>query len=206
MKKISLIVFGLLLATLVSAKSMVEIWQTMPDSLIPYLDAKSKQEMVAPATMGLKAQVKHLLQGESSVDKLSSNYIHVLLNESAELQIKRLPYLGHDSIICVVKTWKAPELESEIHFFDQNWNVVDIPSPLHSKDRVSIVRPDSMNQTEFEDLSRSIEMVLISASLSENSNNITLLRTAPLFSKEEEKKVGLLLPPVVLEWNGREFQ
>ena len=41
------------------AKSMVEIWSSIPDSVIPYIDRTHRLEMTDFIKMGLKGDVNH---------------------------------------------------------------------------------------------------------------------------------------------------
>ena len=73
-----------------SSKSMVEIWKTMPDSLLMLVDRTQRLEMPNFISMGLKGEVTNTLQGKSRMDTLTANYIHLTLTKSSSMQIKRL--------------------------------------------------------------------------------------------------------------------
>jgi hypothetical protein len=97
-KNIAFLLLLLFLQALsISAKSMLEIWKSMPDSMLPYIDRNHRQEMTDFIAMGLKGDVDNLLQGKSIMDTLTQSYIHVTLNESAIMQLRRLPFKGGDS-------------------------------------------------------------------------------------------------------------
>ena len=74
MKKI---LFMLLLSSCVlcgSAKSMRELWVSLPDSIAPYLNADQRQVMLNFMGMGLKGDASNSFGGKCVVDTLTDDY------------------------------------------------------------------------------------------------------------------------------------
>ena len=46
------------------AKTVAEIWKTMPDTIVPYLDPQQRQEMPSYASMHVDGSVDNLLEGK----------------------------------------------------------------------------------------------------------------------------------------------
>lgn len=211
MRKFTLLISGLLLSVGGYSKSMLEVWKSMPERMVLYVDMKQRQEMADFISMGLKGETDHLLQGKSRVDSLTDNYLHVKLNESAEIQIKRLAYQNGDSILCVVRTWMTPEAESEVLFYTQEWESLNIGTgtgdinflPLQ---QYGCVRPDSMSQEEFERLNENTDFILTSARISADSDELTISHVAPLASKEDREKMETVWKTVRLKWTGAGFE
>ena len=77
MRKLLVLSLFTLCTLTVGAKSMVDIWKAIPDSLMPYIDRKHRTEMVEFIRMGLKGDVDNLLGSKSTMDSLTSNFIQV---------------------------------------------------------------------------------------------------------------------------------
>ena len=116
LKRILIILFAFASLT-VSAKSMREIWLSMPDSMVRYLNKSKRIEFLDYVDMKVKTDVKNLLQGSSVMDTITSNYLSAKLNEASAIQMKLLPVHGSDSLLCVVRTYSAPAAESTVNFF-----------------------------------------------------------------------------------------
>lgn len=192
------------------AKSMVEIWNAMPDSILPYIDRNHRLEMTEFIGMGLKGDVDNSLQGKSEMDTITADYIHLTLNENTVMQLKKLPYAHGDSIVCVVTTWSAPEGESQVRFFSQDWQPVSLGQPLtqHRLDSLAgkmLVRPDTMSADRFDQLREKINFTMVKASLFEDSNDLELSLSVPLLSEDDKKDIQSILRLMNLKWTGENY-
>ncbi len=207
MKKTFLILLTVLVSFNVSAQSIKKMWLAMPDSVIPYLNANLRQEFLDFADMKVKASVKNLLNGNSRMDTLTNDYLHVILNPSTTLEMKMLPRQNGDSVLCFVKTLSAPSKESEILFYDRSWH------RLSSKDLMPevkpedfIVRPDTMPADRFQFLEAMIEPYLVSGKLSPNDRTMVLSLAVPLVGSMDEKAVNTILVQKKLNWENERFK
>ncbi len=210
MKKNIVLLLLLLQALSMSAKSMVEIWKSMPDSLLPYIDRTHRQEMTDFIAMGLKGDVDNSLQGKSVMDTLTQSYIHVTLNKSASLQLRRLPIRGGDSIVCVVRTWLGPGKESDVSFYDQNWQMLDAHSmfgdlSLENLAPALLVRPDTMSQARFEELVAKIDPLMVSARLFVDSDDLEVSLSLPEYNYAIMNELNAIVRLTRLKWNGEIF-
>lgn len=101
-------------------KTMREVWVTMPDSVIPYLNHNLRVELVDYWEMKADAKVKNRLDGDTKLVKMSDNYMELKLNESTDASIRLLSTGDSTYIICMVKTFKAPAEESSVMFFSSD--------------------------------------------------------------------------------------
>ncbi len=192
------------------SKSMVDIWNSLPAALAPYLDADKRQQMSEFAAKGMKSEVDNALQEAGMIDTLTADYIHAGLNESVDLQIKRLHYAKGDSILCVVKTWKAPEPESEVLFFTQDWTPLAISmadgQPLTVRHFTDTAMAQVMAATN-NGVGREIEMIFTAAALSSSNTYLYIRHTAPLISSEKREETDEYLRSLstVLRWDGEKF-
>lgn len=207
MKKLFLAVSLFFLALNSPAKSMVEVWKTLPDTMLPYIDSNHRLEMTEFLNMGLKGDVDHSLQGQSTMDTITSDYIHLSLNEAVEMHIKRLAYQDGDSILCIVKTWSAPDKESDVYFYTQDWQRLDLPNPLEMyRTELKLSHPDSISVDEWDTFVSKVSFVLTGAALSASNDNLQVFQSVPLLSIEDRDKIRPLLKSVSLKWNGRTFE
>lgn len=212
MKKI-LIIATLLIATLlnVDAQSpMRDLWIQMPDSVVPYLDVNSRTEMADFYDIKVKTGSKNLLEGKSAIDSLTSDYIHVTLNSSTTLQIKKLQ-TESSFVICLIKTFTAPEPESEVSFFSSSWKPLKETFGLPvTNDASSLIeqfttRPDTISQERYEELASMLDPVMISAEMSVNEQVVTFSLSRPLIEKTEILNINAIFKQRKFKWNGQTF-
>lgn len=212
MKKI-FIIATLLIATLlhVDAQSpMRDLWIQMPDSVVAYLDVNSRTEMADFYEMKVKTCSKNLLEGKSAIDSLTSDYIHVTLNSSTTLQIKKLQ-TESSFVICLIKTFTAPEPESEVSFFSSSWKPLKDTFGLPvTNDASSLIkqfttRPDTISQERYEELASMLDPVMISAEMSVNEQVVTFSLSRPLIEKSEILNINAIFKQRKFKWNGQTF-
>ena len=153
MRKLLVLSLFTLCTLTVGAKSMVDIWKAIPDSLMPYIERKHRTEMVEFIRMGLKGDFDNLLGSKSTMDSLTSNFIQVRASEAMMMQIKRLPRQGSDSILCVVRTWFGPVKSSRVQLYTENWKPIEQNAlgnrSLDSMLPMFISRPEGMSEEKF---------------------------------------------------------
>lgn len=212
MKKI-FIIATLLIATLlhVDAQSpMRDLWIQMPDSVVAYLDVNSRTEMADFYEMKVKTGSKNLLEGKSAIDSLTSDYIHVTLNSSTTLQIKKLQ-TESSFVICLIKTFTAPEPESEVSFFSSSWKPLKdtfglpVTNDANSLIKQFTTRPDTISQERYEELASMLDPVMISAEMSVNEQVVTFTLSRPLIEKSEILNINAIFKQRKFKWNGQTF-
>lgn len=211
MKKLFVILLAAVLAAPVSAKSLRQLWIDMPDSILPYFNKNLRMEFVDFLDMKVKAEVKNLLGGNCHMDTLTADYLHVALNESADLEIKLLPCTDGDSILCWVKTLKGPEKESELCFYDQGWNHLDTKQMMGGLtvsdiNKTLIHKPDTITESRYEELKDMIEPEITGFSLSMSENTITAKLSLPLLAEDDKKAVNAILMQRKFKWSGKFFK
>lgn len=207
MKKLFLWMILASLMLPLQAKSLRDLWVSMPDTLLPTFNKNLRMEFVDLLDMGVKPEVKNLLGEECLMDTLTADYLHLSTSSLGNLQMKLLPVVDSDSILCVVKTFAGPELESEVKFFDQNWKKMDetqfLPSDFWQLKRYFKVKPDTMSEVRYSELARMIEPVMFHVSFSDSDESITVEVSLPLLSKVEKMQVNAILLQRKFKWNGK---
>ena len=203
---------GLLLASqAVNAKSLRELWISMPDSLAFTLNQSMRTELVELQEMGVKSEVTNVLGSNAVLDTLTRDFAQVRLSKAATLQLKLLPYdAGKDSLLCMVKTYAAPEKESEVLFFNQKWESLK-PSDFFGSQSFDdilnslIEKPDTMSEEKFEEIKAMLEPKMMSALLFQHENMIVFRLSLPLLSAEEKKQVNAVKVQRKFKWIGNKF-
>lgn len=205
-------VWALLLLGILPAhgKSMAALWLTMPDSVTPSLDASGRKAMADASSMQPNHNISNALDGESSIDTLTSGYLHATLSSSYEVALRRLPYDSGDSIVCLVSTWGGEAGESQVSFYNQDWQ------PLPGKHLPDVLRKDFLKQflnTESglsaerrDSLLSLLDPLMCSARLSATDDGIVLRLSTALLSQSAEKSIAPFLRSVTLKWDGHEFK
>ena len=199
MKRIFISLITCALASIVHAQvSMRDVWLSMPDSILPYLNKNLRTEHVDFVDMHVKSEVKNLLHENGVLDTLTNDFAAYYLPQSSTLEMKLLTKADSTQMICMVKTVKAPEAESEIRFFDTLWNPIatDFGLPLHVSEgdilKQFTIKPSDMTDNRFEELSKMIDPVMLSASLDISSPVITLRLSTPVLTKQEKDDVSVI--------------
>ena len=193
-------------------KTMREVWVTMPDSVIPYLNHNLRVELVDYWEMKADAKVKNRLDGDTKLVKMSDNYMELKLNESTDASIRLLSTGDSTYIICMVKTFKAPAEESSVMFFSSDWKPLGknfgLPTNNGSdktKEMFTEVR-DTMTTELYDRLYGMIEPVMLKAALSETDETIVFELSLPFLTKDEKEEVSLILRQRKFKWDGKTFK
>ena len=192
------------------AKSMKDMWLSMPDSLAPVLSQNMRLEMVELQDMKVKAEVANALGDSCVMDTLTHNFLQVQLSKVCLLQAKLLPFVGGDSILCVVKTFSGPEKESEVTFYGQDWHQVDATHLFDGHDFAALYdrlvqKPDTMSDERFVQLKSMIEPRMLNAILFEHDNSMVVRLALPLLSADDKKLVNVIKKQIKFNWNGDIF-
>lgn len=194
------------------AKSMKDLWISMPDSLSRSLNKNMRMELVELQEMGVKSEVSNLLGFNTVLDTMTADFAQVRLSKAATMQVKLLPQSGgKDSLVCVVKTYAAPEKESEVMFFNQQWQSLPLENFFAGKSlddiqATLIVKPDTMTEERFAELKAMIEPKMMSASLFSHEDMIVFRLSLPLLSVEDKKLVNAIKVQRKFKWGMGKFK
>lgn len=87
-KKIFTVLCALVVALAVQAKSLRELWVSMPDSLVPVLTQNMRVEFTELQDMKVKAEVTTSLGDTSVMDTLTNDFMQIRLSRVCTLQLK----------------------------------------------------------------------------------------------------------------------
>lgn len=197
---LSFILLFIVIINNLSAKSMKDLWLTMPDSIIPYLSANERLQFIDYNNLHVQATVTNKLHGKCRMDTLTSNYVHVSLTPSSSMEMRLLPYANNDSILCVVKTYGEESKESQVYFYDQDWTllpikIAQIAAPIADGESVSLAN----NSTYTSD------PVMIWVSLDINEDILVIHRSTTMVADTEKKDINTNILQTTIKWNGENF-
>lgn len=186
-----------------------DIFGAMPDSIMPYLSANNKLDMLDFMANNDKAIVTNKLEGTTELEKLTANYLKLKMNEAKTVELVLLKSRpAHDStnnVLCVIETLGRDTLESKITFYSEKWQVLDIKDPIQEYAKALITRPDSIDSDTYGDLLKLTQNMMARAIFSNADNTILLEATFPMLSSEDKQRVACIIKPISLKWNGTGF-
>lgn len=197
-KKLLLIIIGIFMSVGAFAQEMRELWINLPDSIVPYLTKNQRTELVDYVNMRTIPVVQNQLGDSTRINRLSENYLNVTLNETTSLELKRLDA----NTLVLVKTWMGPSPDSKIMGFDIHWNNKPLTIMVDEK----LEKPDTINADKFQEMLELMKPRVKQFMLSPDDNTMTLVYHYPLVTKKDEERLQSLVKPIVLTWNGNNFQ
>lgn len=209
--KVSMIVAAFVMIALSSsAKTMRQVWKTMPDSLVPTIDHVRRVEMLDLIDYRVRAEVDNRYGSHSIMDTLTASYLHCQVSKQSDLAMRLLPTTDGDTIVCMVNTYRAPVAESTIRFYDLGWHQLSASQFLPFDQPSDIAdslcfKPDTMPQQRFDELCHSIVAILVSATTSPSNSDIVLSAAVPLTSADNKDAMASLFRSRQLRWNGTRY-
>ena len=212
MKRFLILLVSCVLTSFAQAQvSMRDVWLSMPDSILPYLNRSLRTEHVDFMDRQMKSEVKNLLHESGVLDTLTNDFASYYLPQSSSLEMRLLTTADSSQLICMVKTVMAPEAESEVRFFDSSWQPLadDYGLPLRLSEGEILKQfthqPSDMTNERFDELCKMIDPVMLSASLSASSPMITLCLSTPVLTKQELDDVSVIAKQISFKWDGVRF-
>lgn len=199
----------LLICVGVKAQSLKEIFTNAPIELTPYLDQSMREELLrfAVDSKDTCSHVNNALSTLAWISCIDNNLIVLHPNEVYTEEYRLLPNEENtDSVLCLIRTYNAPEQESTITLYDRKWNEISKVDIQSIANQSLMIKPDTMTESEYDDLKHSMNFTMNYASFDKNDNNkLVLTPTTPLMTKEDKNKVKPLLLQRFVKWNGKTF-
>ena len=190
-----------------------DAWVNIPDSMMIYLNQSMRKDHLDFYDMGIPSEVKNKFEEICVMDTLTADYMSLKLNQNVDLQLKLLHTSDSSkSIICMVKTFRAPEAESEVRFFSTHWQpLFDLYGLPLSHDAESLIRdftkcPSDMSAESYSDVCRQMEFVMLAGRWDCDNDRLVLTISVPAFSAQENDKVKSVVLQRNFKWNGLLFK
>ncbi|MDE5677007.1 DUF3256 family protein [Phocaeicola sp.] len=210
MKK-TLFIIGMLLGVFsLHAQDMKTLFIAMPDSVAPLLTKVNREDCVDFLASNMKAEVKNRFGKLSELKKLTKNYLFMQTTQSSTLEMKLLPLNDSVQVIALVRTVCGPACDSEICFYDTQWQRLDKEDFLHLPSSGAFYLPvDTLTEEAYAVVRGKADMDLLKAVLAEDELTLSFTYTVPDYlAKEERKKLALYMrkEPLVYEWKEGKFR
>lgn len=192
------------------AQDMATVFISMPDQNIPQLENAWRKDLVDLYKSGKEARLKNTMNGFSSLDSLTSDYLSLKATERSTIEMKLLPLVNNTNVICMVRTVNGPVADSQVEFFTTDWEPLAVSDLFTPVDADWFIKEDTdKNSNAFQDAASRLDMNLIQYNLSPDNLTLTATYTTPLYlSKEDRKKVTPFIKdsPKVYTWEKFHFK
>ena len=130
-------------------RDITDVFVDMPDSLMPMLSQNARKDLIDFYKSGMKPLLPNEMSANSQLTKIDDNLL-VLDEDSHGLVTTTMALLNlkeRDSIVCMIRTIKCPQPDSEIFFFTTSWQqlktqkflVLPTPQETRTATRGSVV-------------------------------------------------------------------
>lgn len=213
-KSIITLVCSMFSVVAMAQMTVSDAWKAMPDSILPYFNSQLRSEIIDMYKISHDSKTKNLLEGESSVKSLTDTLLCLQLNPSTEMQLMLLPKKDSTNLICMVRSFGTPTMESRITFYSTDWKKTEerfgLPDLTNAPLMLNMLteRPDTMSTEKFREVKKLIEPVMVSANLHVEDNEpvISLSINSPLLTKEEYLRLNTIKKQKSFKWKEDKFK
>lgn len=204
------IVLSWFLVTGISAQpqssAMRDVWVSLPDSLLPYLNAQARMELADRYGTDASQPVKGAFEESATIDTLTATYLSATLNAAVRLQLRLLEHTP-DTILCMVKTYYGPSPDSEVSFFTTRWQRLETNSFMRSLTDADLLhRPEDLSEERYDELCKMLDPRLVCMTLPADESALICWLSIPMVSREEKVLLEPLLLQTKLKWEGEMFK
>lgn len=107
------------------AQNMKELFIAIPDTLSPLLTKVNREDFGDFLASNMKAEVRNRFGKDSEMTELTDDYLYIKMTSASSMEMKMLPLNDSLKVICVIQTYRAPVADSQIRFYDTDWNQLD---------------------------------------------------------------------------------
>lgn len=203
MKRIIYIIVALLAFHCVEAQNMRHLFLEMPDSIVPLLTRNNRADCIDFLEAGMKAEVSNLLDGRSSLLKLTPGYLKMKTTSHSEVQMKLLPVAGGDTIICMINTVRAEAADSRIRFYDKEWKELKPATRFFTAPAIKEFFTIDSTSEKKQQMS---DIYLVELILAPDAATLQAIYTMPAYmSAADSTYVAGSLHDIKYQWNGKKF-
>ena len=194
----------------VTAQDMASFFINMPDSYLPQLEDAWRKDLVDLYQSGKPAVLENTMNGSSTLQKLTSDYLLLKTTERSTMEIKLLPLINNTFIACVITTVYAPVADSRVEFYSTEWQQLPVSELWTPVTMEWFIKENiDLGDEGFQEVRSYIDMELIHYRLDPDKLVLEAAFTTPDYlSLEERKKVKTLLKDdsKVYYWKAGRFQ
>jgi len=210
MKRFFVFLIGTFAIFAVSALDMATFFIQIPDHYLPHLEDAWRKDLVEIYKSGKPAVLENTMNGRSSLQKLTQDYLFLQSTERSTLEIRFLPLINNTFIACVITTVFAPVADSRVEFFTTEWQPIPASEIWKPADTDCFIKEDTDRNDENYQAARSnLDMELVHYRLNPDQPTLEAVNTTPDYlSSEERAKVKSFLKetPIVYTWRAGRFE
>jgi len=121
MKNIISIIAFVFSATLSAQEvKMRDVFAQAPDSIFPLLTKNNKLDCIDFIENKMRARVKNKFDTYSELTTLTDNFLRIQISEKSSAEMK----LVNDTLLCLVRTYYGPGADSQVYFYNTQWQPV----------------------------------------------------------------------------------
>lgn len=192
------------------AQEMDALFVAMPDQYIPQLENAWRKDLVDLYRSGKQARLQNTMNGYSSLDTLTSDFLRLQVTDRSQVEMKLLPLVNNSQVLCVVTTVSGPVPDSRINFYTTTWEPLEVSDFYKPVDSEWFLNEDSDRQSpSFIDATSRLDIDLRKYTLSPDNLTLTEEYTTPLYlGKADQKRVEAYLKksPKIYTWEKFHFK
>ena len=98
-----------------NAQDMTSVFTAMPDQYIPQLEHAWRKDLVDLYTSGKESRLKNTMNGFSTLQKLTNDYLLLQTTERSTVEMKLLPLVNNTYVVCMISTVNGPVPDRVFH-------------------------------------------------------------------------------------------
>ena len=164
-------------SSVAEAKTIRELFADEPDDIFILLPKSTRLDMLDYFDVGKMVKVENSLSSGKKVSRLlkvTDSSIDVAVTQSSQVSMTLLTSAKADSVIAVVQTYQVPYFDSQISFYDVDWNKLNTSKYFDAPTVKSFILPGT-DKKIANDILQSVKFSLISYSIEQADNgDVTL--------------------------------
>ncbi len=192
------------------AQDMAPLFAAMPDALVPQLEDAWRKDLIDLYNAGKEAKLKNTMNGFSTLQKLTSDYLLLQVSDNSTIELKLLPLVNDTEIIGMITTVDGPVPDSRIAFYSTDWKPLDAsglftPPVGHWFIKEGVEK----NGEAYRHAVSMLDTDLVRYRFSPDAQTLTATYTTPLYlsEKDREKVLPYLREsPKVYSWRKFRFE
>lgn len=164
-------------SSVAEAKTIRELFADEPDDIFILLPKSTRLDMLDYFDVGKMVKVENSLSSGKKVSRLlkvTDSSIDVAVTQSSQVSMTLLTSTKADSVIAVVQTYQLPYFDSQISFYDVDWNKLNTSKYFDAPTVKSFILPGT-DKKIVNDILQSVKFSLISYSIEQADNgDVTL--------------------------------
>lgn len=186
------------------ARSASDFFAAAPQSVIKLLPQSTRLDMMDYFNFGSAHTSENTFGGECKITAISENTLSLDLDEKVKVQLAVIP-AKTDTVIAVVYTYLLPVPDSDIVFFDSDWNTLS-KSPVELPDYSDWLTPEG--KKNIADINLYLPFIPVEASFDENASTLTLGNNAEAYLADDFSKISpdWMIPSMVFSIEGKKFK